>query len=132
MRVALYWVFASLAIALMLLCGRIMFGPARVFYTHFDDMWFHHGPALIAAFLLLPVVLVDVLKLSNRFVGPILRLRTGLRALAMGETVPPMKFRDGDFWQEFATEFNVVAAQINRLRDESAQETEQTEELAVR
>ncbi|MHC4179626.1 MAG: hypothetical protein ACYSWU_19105 [Planctomycetota bacterium] len=115
-RVVMYWVVCLITITLMLLCWRILTGPARMFYRHFDDMWFYYGPALLASFLLLPLVIVDVVRLSNRFVGPFLRLRRSMRALARGEHVEPIKFRRGDFWAEFAEEFNAMAA---RVQDET-------------
>jgi len=108
LRVILYWFVCLIAISLMLLCWRIVTGPARMFYSHFDDMWFFYGPAAVASLLLLPLVIVDVVRLSNRFAGPLLRLRRSMRALARGEQVEPIRFRDNDFWQEFAAEFNAV------------------------
>ncbi len=98
-RVIIYWVLCLITIALMLLCWRIITGPARLFYTHFDDMWYFYGPAAIASLLLLPLVIVDVIRISNRFVGPLLRLRRSMRALARGEEVEPIEFRNNDFWQ---------------------------------
>ncbi len=41
LRAVLYWVVCLVTLTLMLLCWRIVTGPARPFYTHFDDMWFH-------------------------------------------------------------------------------------------
>jgi hypothetical protein len=111
-RVVLYWVVCLITMTLMLLCWRIVTGPARPFYTHFDDMWFHFGPALIASFLLLPLVIVDIVRLSNRFVGPLLRLRRSLRAVGRGEHVEPIEFRNDDFWQDLADEFNVMLARV--------------------
>ncbi len=111
-RAVMYWVVCLITITLMLLCWRIVTGPARMFYMHFDDMWFYFGPALIASFLLLPLVILDIIRVSNRFVGPFLRLRRSMRALARGEQVQPIKFRHGDFWTEFADEFNAVAARL--------------------
>lgn len=75
-------------------------------------MWFHYGPALIASLLLLPLVIADIVRLSNQFVGPLLRLRRSMRQLARGEYVEPIEFRDTDFWQDFADEFNGVVARI--------------------
>lgn len=121
MRVVLYWIVCLITITLMLLCWRILTGPARFFYTQFDDMWFHFGPALVASFLLLPLVIVDIVRLSNRFVGPLLRLRRSLRALARGEDVEPIQFRDGDFWQEFAEEFNALLARVQELSRAASQ-----------
>ena len=115
LRVAVYWVFCLLTLTLMLLCWRILTGPARLFYTHFDDMWYYYGSAVVASFLLLPIVLVDIVRLSNRFAGPLIRLRRSMRALARGEEVQPIHFRGSDFWQEFADEFNAIAA---RLQDD--------------
>ncbi len=118
-RVVLYWAVCLITITLMLLCWRIVTGPARMFYTHFNDMWFFYGPALIASFVLLPLVIVDIIRLSNRFTGPLLRLRRSMRELARGEHVEPIEFRDNDFWHDIATEFNAV---LHRVQGEPATE----------
>ena len=110
-RVVFYWVVCLITITLMLLCWSILRTP-RMFYAHFDDMWFHYGPALVASFILLPMVVADIIRVSNRFAGPLVRLRRSMRALARGEHVRPISFREGDFWQEFAEEFNAIAARV--------------------
>jgi hypothetical protein len=133
-RVVLYWIICLIGITLFLLCWRIVTGPARIFYTHFDDMWFHYGPALIASLVLLPVVIIDVIRLSNRFVGPMLRLQRSMRQLANGEDVEPIEFRNADFWQEFATAFNSLRdrMQASAIPPEVEQmEAEQEEPVAV-
>jgi len=130
-RVILYWFFCLLTITLMLLCWRIVTGPARPFYTHFNDMWFFYGPAAVASLILLPLVVVDVVRLSNRFVGPLLRLRRSLRALAQGDDVEPLEFRGGDFWREFADEFNAVLARTKKLHGDTAAPKEETPEELV-
>jgi len=130
-RVVLYWVVCLITITLMLLCWRIVTGPARLFYTHFDDMWFHYGPALVASLMLLPLVVVDIVRLSNRFAGPMLRLRRSMRALARGENVEPLEFRDADFWHEFAAEFNGVLARVQHLQRQADLGGESREEPVV-
>jgi hypothetical protein len=110
-----YWAFCLLSITLMLLCWRIVTGPARMFYMHFDDMWFHFGPALVASLILLPMVVVDVLRISNRIVGPMVRFRRMMKDLADGKPVRQITLRDGDFWQEFAQDFNAVIVRVERL-----------------
>ena len=126
-RVVMYWVVCLITIALMLLCWDIITGPARMFYLHFDDMWFFYGPAAIASFLLLPLIIVDIIRVSNRFVGPMLRLRRSMRALARGEYVEPIEFRSNDFWYDFADEFNAVRARILQLSAENESEIEDEE-----
>lgn len=76
-------------------------------------------PILGVMLMLLPVFLRDTLKMSNRFAGPMFRLRTALRAMADRQPVNSINFRSGDFWQEAAADFNTVLAQIEELRAEN-------------
>lgn len=130
-RAVVYWVACLVTISLMLLCWRIITGPARPLFLHFDDMWFFYGPAIIASLLLLPMVIADIIRVSNRFAGPMLRLRRSMRALARGEHVAPIEFRDGDFWQDFAEEFNQVVVRVQgaeSVRADEAQTADDEEE----
>ena len=63
--------------------------------------------------LLAPLFAYDLINISNRFVGPMFRLRRELRKLSNGEDVAPMYSRKNDFWGDAAESFN-------RLRDELA------------
>lgn len=111
LRVLLYWAVCVITITLMLLCWNVLRTP-RMFYTFLDDMWYRYAPAILASSVLLPMVMVDIVRLSNRFAGPLYRLRRSMRALGRGERVEPIHFREGDFWQEFAEEFNAVVARV--------------------
>jgi hypothetical protein len=132
-RVVLYWVMCVLSVGLWLLCWRMFIGPEELFTGYFDDLWFFFGPALIASLLLLPLAIFDVIQFSNRFVGPLLRLRRSMRALARGEYVEPLQFRQDDFWQEFAAEFNAVRAKVldSNPAAKIAQEAAAEEEPAI-
>jgi hypothetical protein len=129
LRAVLYWTVCLITISLMLLCWRILTGPARMFSTHFDEMWFQYGPALLASFILLPLVLVDVVRMSNRFAGPLVRLRRCMRALARGEHVEPVQFRGSDFWREFAEEFNAVVTRVQRQESQGNQNSAGPEQI---
>ncbi|MBI3469121.1 MAG: hypothetical protein HY000_39455 [Planctomycetes bacterium] len=112
-RILLYWVCYTLTVAIMVLAWRILYGgPARIFYLHFDDLWFKYGAAVVACLLLVPLMALDVLRVSNRFVGPMLRLRRGIRQLAQGQHVEPIRFREGDFWHGFAEDFNALLVRL--------------------
>jgi len=115
-RAIIYWVACTLSIALLLLCWRVFTGPVRPFWFHLENLWFFQGPALVASVLVLPLAVIDVIRLSNRFAGPTVRLRRAMRALAAGHHVAPLEFRKTDFWYDFAEEFNAVAEEINTLR----------------
>lgn len=114
LRTAVYWLFCLLSVTLMLICWEAYHGPPRRFVDLASEQFFRYGPALVASIVLLPVVLMDVLRLSNRFVGPVTRLRTALNTLAGGQPAKPLNFRDDDFWRDLATDFNQVAARVAR------------------
>ena len=61
---------------------------------------------------LAPPFILSSLKLSNRFVGPIHRLRQQLRQIADGQPFEDLKFRRGDFWQELADEMERAMAAL--------------------
>jgi hypothetical protein len=130
-RAVLYWVVCLVTITLMLLCWRVITGPARLFYMHFDEMWFHYGPAMVASLLLLPLVIIDVIRTSNRFAGPMLRLRRAMRAVARGESVEPLEFRNADYWHEFASEFNDLLRYLEQLKADRRSHDEHHEEEPV-
>jgi methyl-accepting chemotaxis protein len=127
-RVVLYWVICLTAIALLLLYWNIITGPPSTFYVHFNNMWFVYGLPAIASFVILPFVIIDVIRMSNRFVGPLLRLRRSMRALARGEYVESIEFRGNDFWHDLADDFNAVRARIRRLSAESKPKIEEDAE----
>jgi hypothetical protein len=112
LRAMLYWVLCLVTVLLMLLFTSMLAEPARLFYPNADSVWFRYAPASLTVLMLLPVIAYDTVRLSNRLAGPVLRLRRGMRALAEGEPVVPIHFREGDFWRDFADEFNAVAARL--------------------
>ena len=70
------------------------------------------APAMIASIMLLPIVVVDSARFSNRFVGPIFRLRGAMKRLANGEKVEPFQFRKDDFWRDVPDDFNRIAERL--------------------
>ncbi len=119
LRVLLYASCCLTVVTVMILTWRIaVSGPARVFYTHFDDLWFQYGPVVIALLLLLPLIMIDVVRFSHRFVGPMLRMRAEMRALAEGKPVEPIRFRKNDYWHEAAEHFNLL---LQRIHDQEEQ-----------
>ena len=115
LRAVGYWLFCLVTIALMILFWKVATGPARPFWTHINAMWFQFGPAFVASICLLPLVVIDTIRLSNRFAGPFVRLRRSMRELAEGESVADVHFRDDDFWRDFAEDFNRLRRRMSAL-----------------
>jgi len=126
-----YWFFCLLTVALMLVVWSLVTAPSRQFYLHFSDLWFLYAPAAVASILVLPLVVIDCVRLSNRFAGPLHRLRRDMRRLAAGEIVEPIHFRDDDLWREFADEFNAVARRMELLAQTSENADALTESLPI-
>lgn len=123
MRTLGYWCFCVLATGMVLLCWTVATGPHRPFLSYFSlhELVQQHGAVLLASILLLPILLLDVLIITNRFAGPLYRLRRSMRALAAGEHVQPVAFRDGDFWHDMADEFNALADYVDELKQEKTE-----------
>ena len=64
---------------------------------------------IILMFAMIPVFVYDTIKVSNRFAGPIVRLRGEMKRLADGQAVGEVLFRDDDFWSDLSIEFNRVS-----------------------
>jgi hypothetical protein len=111
-RTVLYWLFCLFSVSLMLLCWESLVGPRRSFFVIAGELLHRYGPALLASLALLPIALMDVIRLSNRFVGPARRLGDSLRTLAEGGEIQPVHFRDEDFWQEMARDLNRVSGRL--------------------
>ena len=79
------------------------------------------GPSLIAAVVMLPLIMFDALRFSNKFAGPMHRLRREVKRLADGDSYAPIDFRKGDFWYDLAQEFNRLADRLERLEGVDAE-----------
>jgi hypothetical protein len=115
LRFFFYWSVCVLTLGVSLLCWRVVTGPTQSFQIHWENFCFYEGPAFLLAIIFLPLIVSDMLHFSNRFVGPMLRLRRSLRQLARGEHVDSVEFRHNDFWQELAEEFDAVLARVESL-----------------
>ena len=111
-RVLLYWFCCLLFITIPILIGRTLSDPSRLFYEQLDIVWDRYWPVFSAAALMLPFVAYDMLRLSHRFVGPILRLRREMARLAAGEAVGPLRFRDNDYWHDLTDSFSQIAERL--------------------
>jgi hypothetical protein len=115
-RVFLYWVACQAIFLSALVCWEMFTGSARPIYEQFDLIWYRYAPALILSAIVLPIILLDLIRLSNRFVGPMVRFRRAMRDLSRGHAVFPLSFRDNDFWRDCATDFNRLAERIQALQ----------------
>ncbi|WP_146515429.1 hypothetical protein [Rubripirellula amarantea] len=110
-KIAIHWVvfFVCNACALMIWI-RLFEQPDVNWGQTFGDTAKRFLPFFIITLALIPAFVWDTLKLTNRFAGPILRLRSTLSDASRGLKVAPLHFRTNDYWQEIAENFNTVMA----------------------
>ena len=53
-----------------------------------------------------------------------------MKALAEGEEVSPIHFRDGDFWQELAEDFNRIVKRVEALETQRSEPPSTTADSA--
>lgn len=121
-RILLHWGLLLWCLLAMSTFVQLMFSAGSVpFNAAISGALKSQGPLLCVMLMLLPVFIRDTLKLSNRFAGPMYRLKTELASMSKGNPGKPIKFRTGDFWLEAAADFNQVLANIESLRQENEQ-----------
>jgi hypothetical protein len=120
-RIIFHWfVFVGVASAAALLL-QVLSDPFRPAGEHLRDVWFTHGPFLVVMVFMLPVFVIDTIKVSHRFAGPIFSLRRSMREVAEGQPPRKLQFRENDFWQDLATDYNAMIARLAPGANETSQ-----------
>ena len=117
LRTIMYWFFCILSVLLMVLCWSVYQGPPQPFLAVAQDVLKNYVSALVASIILLPLVLVDMIRMSNRFVGPVHNLRNVMVQLAQGRSVEPVRFRQNDYWADMGDAFNHILARLQHGKD---------------
>ncbi len=117
-KIAFHWTIMFVVNALALVIWVRMFEqPETAWATTFGDCIRRFLPFFVITAVLIPAFIWDTLKLTNRFAGPILRLRESLSVAARGSAVEPMHFRNSDFWQAIADDFNRLVARKDQVNE---------------
>ena len=117
LRVLLYFFGCTLFVVIPVVISYTLSDPSRLFYQHLGEIWNSYCFAIIIAVCMLPFLIYDILKISHRFVGPILRLRSEMRQLADGSNVQDLSFRTDDYWHDLAASFNEIARELREVRN---------------
>lgn len=70
-------------------------------------------------FMLGPLMVYDMLRITNRVAGPIFAMRRQMSLLNKGEESRQLKFRNDDYWDSLACEFNSIRQELLTLREEN-------------
>lgn len=105
-RVVLYWLACVGYFAVVLFITQWMYDPQIGLIDHLMDYlvdMVHWVPAIL---LLLPLVVFDMLKVSQRFLLPVQQVRQGIDQLSAGQRVDAITAGDDDQMYELVNSFN--------------------------
>jgi hypothetical protein len=112
-RIAAHWL-VFLALSIFVTCSLQILGNFErgTFWSSLEKTLLGQVGSIAVLIALLPWFIHDSLKLSNRFAGPMVRLRKSILELTNQDETPPISFRGGDFWQDIATDFNQLRMRV--------------------
>ena len=116
-RIVVYWFLCLVASGTVLICWTFVTGPAGTFFRPIGEVWSQFGPAVLVSALMLPILLFDCIRLTNRLAAPMFRVLREMRNLANGAPTHPIYLRTGDFWTEIAEEFNAIRQRVILLEE---------------
>lgn len=122
-RILLHWLTFVAVGTVIAVSLRVMTHPTVPLREQLGEMFAAFGPFLVTMFALLPVFVIDTIKLTNRFAGPYVRFRRHIRAMVERQNPGPVRFRDGDYWRETEKDLNALLTEIEELRREVASRT---------
>jgi hypothetical protein len=123
-RLAWYWLLYPVALLhLLFVCDEVL-GQGDLFAIGDRYLSFlqSHMFLLICSLTIFPVVLRDMLKMSNRIAGPFVRFERALREMTRGQLVSKVVPRPDDLVHEFAAVFNEAVDYHNRQVDAASRE----------
>ena len=126
-RIIFHWLVFMLVTSAVAFLLQVLSDPFRGITSHLQDLWWAQGPFLLVMVFLLPVFVLDAVKLSHRFAGPIFSLRRAIRGVARGDAPRKLKFRKHDFWKDLAEDYNAMLSKLGAFKEKS--ETADDEQL---
>ena len=117
-RVILYWIVAVTYVGLGAACSQFYEHPTWSTTKHATELFAQAWPWIPSLILFVPLVMYDIVRLSNLFAGPIYRLKQHLAELSHDASCRPLSFREDDYWKELAEPINALQTEILLLREE--------------
>lgn len=117
-KVILYWFFCLLAVEVFVACWLVWLETPRSSLELVGLVMRVCAIPFAASLLLLPIVILDSIRFSHRFAGPMVRIRRSMKEMADGLPGKPVILRDGDFWNDFAADYNRLVDRIDQMEAE--------------
>lgn len=113
LRAIAYWFFGVVGMTLLVAYWQTQLRRPIVFDISKIEFWKAFGPVVMLSLGFVPALAYDLLRLSNRAAGPLVRLRSGLQEIAQGRMPPPLNVRNDDYWKGLCDDFNAAVARFS-------------------
>lgn len=125
LRFAGYWVVYHIVLWHTLFLFRffeyrfqlMMGNPPQTFAELYGGFCAQYYPIVFSAVAVLPLLLWDMLKMTHRIVGPLIRFQRAIEALQRGERLEEVTLRTGDLLIEYQIAFNQFLKYYNNRID---------------
>lgn len=112
MRSVAYWGVCMLGVGALLAYWQLRQHKAVSIDLLRLEFWRSMSPVLLLSLGFMPVLAYDLLRVSQRAAGPVMRLRSALQEVAQGKLPPPLAVRQDDYWKGLFEDFNAVLARL--------------------
>lgn len=116
--------------------GQLMADPQMAtipFGTQYSQFLSQNYSMLMCAAAVFPLIVWDMMKVTHRVAGPLVRFENTLKQLERGEKVRPVTLREGDMLTEYRDSFNSYLEKAGLLLDDetSAENSSEAGEAEV-
>lgn len=113
-KVAVHWIAFLVCNSVALVMWVILFEQPDAKWSDTLQTCFQRFlPFFVISAALVPAFVLDTLKMTNRFAGPISRLRAEIANVTAGRPVTKLSFRTNDYWSEIADGFNAMVDKVD-------------------
>lgn len=128
MQVVRYWLLALLTVGGLMFLGWVCMGSGLNGVVTNSDSLKEIMPlisiGIVASAMVMLVLVADLIRVSNRFAGPLVRLNKQIQeSLETGE-LKPVSFRENDYWQDLAENYNQLIKQVEAAKPSGATPSE--------
>ena len=113
LRAIAYWFFGVLGMTLLVAYWQLHLRKPIAFDITKIEFWKSFGPIILLSLGFVPVLAFDLIRLSHRAVGPLVRIRNGLQEMALGRVPTPLNVRADDYWKGLCDDYNAAVARFN-------------------
>ncbi len=108
-RMGIHWgalmISSTCALAIWI---RLFEHPESSWGEVLGECFYRYLPFFFVSIVLVPAFILDSVKLTNRFAGPLHRLAVALEQVRQGSKFTPIHFRKRDFLHDLAEDLNAI------------------------